>query len=89
MADSSPVFELDSELEGSLHPGQKFCFVDLQQSMHGPERRYGCLADANRAYGVGFHEDHVQVRADQFRDGGCRGPACGAAAHDDDILYIR
>ena len=89
MADSPPVFELDGQLEGSLHPGQKFCFINIQQAMHGSERRYGCLADTNRTYGIRFHEDHVQVGADQLRDGGRRSPARGTAAHDDYILYLR
>ncbi len=88
VADLAPVFELDGQLEGALHPGQEIRLVDLQQAMQRPERRYGRLADADRADGIGFHEHDVQVGSDEPGDGGCGGPAGGTATDDDDVFYF-
>ena len=88
VADITPVFETDGQLEGALHLGQEIRLVNLQQLMQRSERRYGRFADSDRADGIRFYERNVQVRPNEPGNRSCRGPSCGTAPDNDDIFYF-
>jgi hypothetical protein len=84
-ADLAPVDELDAELERTLRARDEIVLVDAEHLVEGRDRRDGRLADADGTDRLALDQADARAVPDEFRQGGRRHPASGAAADDHDV----
>src|ERR1700692_4591774 len=87
IAESTPVDELDAQLECALGLTDEIILVKLQGSIELPDGRYCGFANTDRADFVGFDQANVVIADQHLGHGRCRHPAGSASADDHDVLY--
>src|SRR5438552_2375786 len=83
VSDTSPVVELDTELERAAGPPDEVRFVDLEQAVEVAQMRDRRLADPDDADLLGFDQRHLEPLAEGLGERRSRHPS-GAAPTDDD-----
>jgi hypothetical protein len=85
VAVAQPVLERDGQLETAGDLFQEILFVDLQEFMERPYRRYGRFAHAHGTDLFRLHQCNVQEIPELVRQRGRRHPPRRAATGDDNF----
>ena len=84
----APILKRDTQLEGALHGGNEFLFLDLQQLVKNEQRWNRRLTDTDCRNFVGLNKRYVEVFSDEFRQR-CGGhPARGTTTCNDHFCYL-